>query len=376
MNNKMISIKKFALLLVIFSLLLSSNNVQGKSLIIEKQGSFFVGGKSIKIKGEYNSKKWGRPQGQTRHGDHAYVFYQIPENAYKYPVVFLHGAAQSGKCWETTPDGRDGFQNIFLKYGYSVYIIDQPRRGRAGLGLHNYTIKTANVDQFCFDIFRFGLWPHYYKNVQFPTDSDSLNQFFCQTTPNTGEHNRKLIADAVSDLFNKIGDGILITHSQGGENGWYAAMTNSRIKAIVAIEPASGFPFPEGECPGIIKSSSGILRTTSVSKNSFMRLTRIPIVIYYGDNIPSKANDIPGQDNWYQRLVMAQKWAATINRYGGNAVVVHLPKIGIFGNTHFMFMDKNNKQIAKLIFTFLRKKGFEKRKIIEQTKKQKKISKE
>ena len=113
MNNKMIIIKKLSSMFVFFALLLSSNNVQGKSLIIEKQGSFFVGGKSIKIKGEYNSKKWGRPQGQTRHGDHAYVFFQVPENAYKYPVVFLHGAAQSGKCWETTPDGRDGFQNIF-----------------------------------------------------------------------------------------------------------------------------------------------------------------------------------------------------------------------------------------------------------------------
>ena len=97
--------------------------------------------------------------------------------------------------------------------------------------------------------------------------------------------------------------------------------------------------------------------------------------MYYVDNIPPKANDIPGQDNWYQRLVMAKKWAATINRYGGKAVVVHLPKIGIFGNTHFMFMDKNNKQIAELIFAFLRKNGFEKRKITEQQKKQKKISK-
>ena len=371
----MIKMRKFSLLSVVVFAFFASNDLQGKPLIIDKQGSFFVGGKSIKIKGKYDSKRWGNPQGQTRHGDHAYIFYQIPQNPYRYPVVFLHGAGQSGKCWETTPDGRDGFQNIFLRHGYSVYIIDQPRRGRAGLGLHNYTIKTANIDQFCFDIFRFGLWPNYYKNVQFPTDADSLNQFFCQTTPNTGEQNRKLIADSISELFNKIGDGILITHSQGGENGWYAAMASSKIKAIVAIEPSGGFPFPEGECPGIIRSSSGILRTTSVNKNEFMKLTKIPIVMYYGDNIPPKANDIPGQDNWYQRLVMAKKWAATINRYGGKAVVVHLPKIGVFGNTHFMFMDKNNEKIADLIFAFLRKNGFEKRKIKEEPKKQKKLSK-
>ena len=70
--------------------------------------------------------------GNTLHGDNAYVFYQIPVNAKKYSLVFLHGYGQSGKTWETTPDGRDGFQNIFLSRGYKVFIVDQPRRGRSG----------------------------------------------------------------------------------------------------------------------------------------------------------------------------------------------------------------------------------------------------
>ena len=118
----MIKMRKFSLLSVVVFAFFASNGVQGKPLIIDKQGSFFVGGKSIKIKGKYDSKKWGDQRGQTRHGDHAYIFYQIPQNPYKYPVVFLHGAGQSGKCWETTPDGRDGFQNIFLRHGYSVWF--------------------------------------------------------------------------------------------------------------------------------------------------------------------------------------------------------------------------------------------------------------
>ena len=69
--------------------------------------------------------------GQTLHGDHAHVFYQKPVNARKYPLVFLHGAGQSARTWESTPDGREGFQNLFLRRGYSVYLVDQPRRGDA-----------------------------------------------------------------------------------------------------------------------------------------------------------------------------------------------------------------------------------------------------
>lgn len=46
------------------------------------------------------------------------------------------------------------------------------------------------------------------------------------------------------------------------------------------------------------------------------------------------------------RLIMARQWAEAVNRHGGNAVVVHLPEIGIKGNTHFLFADLNNAEIA------------------------------
>ena len=97
---------------------------------IEAQGSFTAGGSTITRSGDFSNPL--SEAGQTIHGDHAYVFWQKPVNARKFPLVFLHGAASSGQVWETTPDGRDGYQNIFLERGYSTYIIDQPRRGRAG----------------------------------------------------------------------------------------------------------------------------------------------------------------------------------------------------------------------------------------------------
>ena len=108
-------------------------------LVIREQGSFAVGGTVISEPGTFDPIKQGAynpngvsPAGQTLHGDHAYVFYQLPENTRKLPLVFWHGHGQSGKTWETTPDGREGFQNIFLRQRYGVYLLDQPRPGSWG----------------------------------------------------------------------------------------------------------------------------------------------------------------------------------------------------------------------------------------------------
>lgn len=84
-----------------------------------------------------------------------------------------------------------------------------------------------------------------------------------------------------------------------------------------------------------------------------MALTRIPIVIYYGDNIPEQPSAMPGQDSWRVRLAMARAWRDAVNRHGGKVTLVHLPEIGIKGNTHFPFSDLNNLQIADLVSDFL-----------------------
>lgn len=47
--------------------------------------------------------------------------------------------------------------------------------------------------------------------------------------------------------------------------------------------------------------------------------------------------------------------AEAINRHGGHAEVLHLPDIGIYGNTHFLFEDRNNGQIADIMEKWLEK---------------------
>ena len=75
------------------------------------------------------------------------MLYQIPAEETGLPMVFLHGYGQSRMGWMTTPDGREGWSDMFLKMGHSVFLIDQPRRGEAGQTSVAGTINTEPSDQ-------------------------------------------------------------------------------------------------------------------------------------------------------------------------------------------------------------------------------------
>jgi len=352
------------ILFILFSILVSSAfsacSVPKKSstttpLVIQAQGSFAVGGSVITNPGEFDPYK-PTPAGQTFHGDHAYVFYQIPAKPRKYPLVMWHGIGQFSKTWETTPDGREGFQNIFLRKKFPVYLIDQPRRGNAARSTAEGTISPTPDEQGWFGTFRVGIWPNYFEGVQFARDSATLNQYFRQMVPNIGPIDINVNVEAVSALFDKIGDGILVTHSHSGGMGWRTAVKNPRVKAIVSYEPGSGFLFPEGEVPSAMPSSGGTLEAIGIPMADFQRLTKIPIIIYYGDFIAKETTNAPGPDGWRVRLAMAKLWRDCVNRHGGDVTVVHLPEIGVKGNTHFPFSDLNNLEIAELMSKWLKEK--------------------
>ena len=330
-------------------------------LAIREQGSFLIGGSVKTQPGTYDTHQPLKADGQTLHGDHAYVSYQVPVDARKNPLVFLHGAGQSAKTWESTPDGREGFSTIFLRRGFSTYLIDQPRRGRAGRSTVDETIKATTDDQFWFENFRMGVWPEYYDGSQFPQSTEALEQFFRQITPNTGAYDEQLIATDVANLIDKIGGCILVTHSQGGGPGWHTAIKSDKVRAIVSYEPGSGFVFPEGETPEPLQTISpfGALGATSIPLVDFEKLTRFPIIIYYGDYIPDDPSDNWAMDSWRVRLQMARLFAECINIHGGDATVIHLPEQGIKGNSHFLFAEKNNVQLADLLSAWLKEKGLD-----------------
>lgn len=321
-----------------------------KPITIADQGSFAVGGTVLTDSA-----------GHQYHGDHAYVFYQKPIKSKTYSLVFAHGVGQFSKTWETTPDGREGFQTIFLRKGYATYLVDQPRRGNASRSTETATISPQFDEEVWFNRFRLGIYPDFFDGVQFSHDKKALNQYFRQMTPTLGKPDLNVYADAYAALFDKIGPAIFVTHSQGGGVGWLTLPKTNNIRAIVAFEPGSNVPFPKGLMPkeGKVRTLSGKTEGVEVSMEEFLKFTKIPIIIYYGDNLP-KTNERPELYEWTRRLHLMRKWAALINGYGGDATVVHLPEIGLHGNTHFPFSDLNNLEVAEHMAKWLHEKGLDK----------------
>jgi hypothetical protein len=53
---------------------------------------------------------------------------------------------------------------------------------------------------------------------------------------------------------------------------------------------------------------------------------------------------------------MARLWQDAVNKHCGDVTLVHLPEVGIKGNTYFPFSDLNNLEIAGLMFKWLKEK--------------------
>ncbi len=329
---------------------------------LANQGSFFAGGKVVTASGVYKDAEPTNFDGETLHGDAAYVFWQEPLPAKGTALVFLHGFGQSGKTWETTPDGRDGFQNIFLAKGYKTFVVDEPRRGRAGNSTVPVTLSATPQDQLWYDNFRIGQWPNIYDNAAVPRDEESRAQFFYQMTPDTGKFDATLVAESMVAVMEKVGAGVLVTHSAGGGPGWLAAAHSDQVKGVIALEPGT-FPFPKVEVPEVEATISPFPAPgMEVSDAEFQKLLQIPMVVFFGDNIKtgSEPDTHWGLDNWRVRLNLAKKWEIVMKKYGGDVQVICLPDIGIKGNTHFMMADLNNKEVADVMEQWLQKKGLAK----------------
>ncbi len=323
------------------------------ALVIAEQGMFSAGGITVTSDGIFAPEnQWEETgAGQTAHVDHANVFYQIPQNETGLPMVFLHGYGQSRMGWMTTPDGREGWSNMFLRDGHSVFLIDEPRRGEAGATSVSGEISTKTLDQRWYTQFRIGRWENGESVVnegsQFPNDADSIDQFFRQMTPDTGmksdmggdfdnETVAKAVAAVIDEVYERTGkDSILVTHSQGGGPGWTAVQYTDHIAAIVAIEPG-GAPMAGSED-----------FDTVIAKN-------IPITMYFGDYIDNGDPAIQATGMWQMMRQACYDFAESYTEAGGYCTVVDLPAEGISGDDHFMFQDLNNDVIAEHIENWIR----------------------
>jgi hypothetical protein len=318
---------------------------------LRDMGSFHVGGRLVEISGkpvkEITFTPGGVPAKVDPNGtyqvEQMYVQYFLPANERgAYPLLMWHGGGLTGVTYETTPDGREGWLNYFLRKGWSVYNSDAVERGRAGWAQYPDIFKsepvfltTANP----FERFRIGDGPNSYDpdpakrklmpGSQFP--NEGYENFVKQNVPRWTTTDDATIAAYIAEI-DRVGPCIILFHSQAGSFGFRVAQARPhKVKALIAIEPA-----------GV-----GDPARVDVLKD-------IPTLFVYGDYIDRDSR-------WPKIRATGIAFAEAMKAAGGSAEIVDLPKAGIHGNSHMMMMDKNNTEVAALIQTWLEGKGLSKK---------------
>lgn len=345
-----------ALCYIIFSIVVLSNaanaqafkdlQINKKPLILNAQGSFYVGGESV----EQSSDE----QGSFGPGGHItinqmYVRYMVPQQSSKLSVVMIHGMALTGKCWETTPDGKIGWDEYFVRKEFPVYIPDQVSRGRSGFNqavFNKVRTGVAPAEQLP-AISRFSnevVWPNFrigykegeaFPNELFPVNA--LNELAKQGVPDISFTPEVLTSNykALSELSGMLIETVLISHSQSGAFPLEAALINPEgIKAMVLLEP------------GGISANYDELQIKTLAK--------IPTLIVFGDyldEVPTGIHNFSWKDSYNSSIAFIDR----INAAGGNATMWFLPEKGIRGNSHMLMHDTNNLKIADMIIKWIGK---------------------
>lgn len=314
-------------------------------LVLKAQGSFFVGGE----KAEQTQLELGSlgPGGRIT-VNQMYVRYMVPQNGDgNVPVVMVHGATLTGKSWETTPDGRMGWDEYFVRKGHPVYVPDQVGRGRSGFNqavlndVRAGSAPPANLppwlrfsDEVVWPNFRFGSAPGApYSDTQFPVAAvDELSK---QGVPDMsfGMPRPSPTIKALSELATQLRGVVLMGHSQSGSFPLEAALLNpSAAKGLVLVEP--------GRCPG------------SYTDEQIRTLATLPVLAVYGDHRDTPTG-ISTDHFWQISFDGCQALIGRLKAAGGDAQMLNPPDRGIRGNSHMIMQDKNNLQIADLILRWI-----------------------
>lgn len=348
-------------------------------LQIADQGSFFTGGRY-------------RKQDDTMAGQ-MYVQYQIPaKQQFPYPIVMIHGGGQTGVNFLGTPDGRRGWADYFLAQGYAVYVVDQPGRGRSGYFPRSYGPSmhrgTAITEKRFSAPENAGLWPQAKLHTQWPgsgvAGDPAFDQFYASQVEGMEDIStiESLLREAGSELLDRIGPAVLLTHSQGGPLGWTIADARPKlVRGILAVEP-NGAPVWEMKFKGPpdyfeedkITRPWGITRgplTFSPAVASADALKFVRQEVADGPGLvqcwlqAEPVRQLPNLQNIPILIVTAEAsyhapydhcTSLFLKQAGVRHDFVRLADVGIRGNGHMMMLEKNNLEIAAYFRQWLEQK--------------------
>ena len=336
----------FGTAMVVMAQALKEVQTSDTPLVLKAQGSFFVGGD----KAEQTQVELGDlgPGGHIA-VNQMYVRYMVPQGGDgNIPVVMVHGATLTGKSWETTPDGRMGWDEYFVRKGHPVYVPDQVGRGRSGFNqavFNNVRAGSAPAatlprwirfsDEVVWPNFRFGAKPGApYSDSQFAVNA--VDELAKQGVPDVsfgGLPTPNPTLKALSDLATQLNGAVLMGHSQSGSFPLAAALLNpTAAKGLVLVEP--------GGCPG------------AFTDEQIKTLAAIPILAVFGDHRDTPTG-IGIRPSWQLSFESCQALINRVKAAGGQAEMLNPPDRGIRGNSHMIMQDKNNQQIADLILQWI-----------------------
>jgi pimeloyl-ACP methyl ester carboxylesterase len=318
-----------------------------EDIVLRGMGSFHVGGRIAEISGkpvtDIQRVAGGPVSKHDPNGqfmvEQMYVQYFLPKNRKgKYPLLMWHGGGLTGVTYESTPDGREGWVNLFIRKGWDTYVSDAVERGRSGFASPDVWQNDAPIFlnyQDPYERFRIGQgagsWnadPSKRKpmpGTQFPLEA--YESYMKQSVPRWLSTDKPVL-DAYLALVDKICPCVLIAHSQGGMFGFKAAEQRpDKIKAIVAVESASA---------GVVANAP--------------KLKDIPVLMLFGDYVDQ-------HPRWAAYKKIDTEYANAIKAAGGNVEIVSLPDLGIKGNSHMLMQEKNNAEIAEVIQKWFASKG-------------------
>ncbi len=334
-----------------------------------RSGYFFVGGRYVDTKAGPIMER------------QMYVEFRKPERPTRpYPIVMIHGAAQTGTNFTGTPDGRKGWADYFVEQGYTVYVVDQPARGRSA-----YNESIAPVVRFPANQLesrftataRSNLWPQAKLHTQFPGEGPNkgmrgdpvFDQFYASQVQYIGRNavSEQLLREAGAALLDKIGPAIVLTHSQSGPFGWVIADARPKlVKGIVAAEP-SGPPLRNAVFGTAPARPWGITETPLAYDPPITDPKQLKVVEQPAPDGPNlvacmqqgqPAHQLTNLRNIPVMVFVAEasyhavydhctaKW---LSQAGVKTDFVRLEDAGLRGNGHMVMIEKNSLEIAALI---------------------------
>jgi pimeloyl-ACP methyl ester carboxylesterase len=320
-------------------------------IVLEEHGIFWAGGQIVP------RTQPGAEEFETLVGQ-AYVEYFIPakkrHGKRTPPIVLIPGGTLIGVHYLTTPDGREGWADFFIRRGYPVYIVDPPGRGRAGFYVDTFNLVREGLvppsQQPALGIWDSDAWREWNQGPEprvhgpmdpscigndgrgeppvtchgwlMPTGLEEYKHFLAAHVP-AGPTPEGGIVPGLTAVMEKVGPAIYIGHSMGGSTG--GGIVNDRpelFKALIAVEPAGNCMLgPDVPIAGIAE---------------------VPALSIHGINQIGRPNT-PECLATYER----------INAAGGDATYLNLYDLGIYGNGHIMMWEENSDQIAQLLLDWI-----------------------